>query len=113
MLWPVSNGSGTYCGSWLLQDDGQARWADMQQREADSQENFKNGMRSAMGLDDGPVIRVDRANEAARCARLRGEKTPLVTTFAFVTGIALVVALVRRYQPRSGGDGSVQDATSA
>lgn len=102
MLWPVSNGTGTHCGSWLLQDDGQARLADINQREADNLENFRNGMRSTMGLDDGPVIRVNRANTAARCANERGEMTPIVATLAIASGIALVVGLIRRYQPAGG-----------
>lgn len=112
-LWPVSNGRGTDCGSWLLQGDGQARLADSRQSGIDLEENSREGLRSAMGLGDGPVIRVNRAGEVASCARERGEMTPTITALALISGVALVVALVRRYQPRSDGGGPAQDTTPA
>jgi hypothetical protein len=100
-FWPVDNSQGTDCGSWALKDDSSAAAKDSDFDLGDTTKDLTRaladrylGDNSAESLGLG-----DNTSQVQACASARGDQTSEIVIFGLAGAAALVVGLIRRYQP--------------
>ncbi|MCK0519594.1 hypothetical protein [Williamsia sp. DF01-3] len=100
-FWPVDNSQGTGCGSWALKDDSSAAAKDSEFNLGDTTKDLTRaladrylGDNSANSLGLG-----DNTSQVQACESARGDQTNEVVIFGLAGAAALVVGLIRRYQP--------------
>ena len=100
-LWNVDNRDGIACGGWMFPNDSWAKSADASQ----SSDNAMDAYRSSLlgGRYAGDPTSTEQVDA---CAAARGERTPFVIVLGVATLAALVVGVLRRYQPRGTSDGN-------
>lgn len=104
-LWPVSNSNGTDCGSWVERNDTKAAYEDAKSvSKVDS-------ILGQYGSSYRDLVGEKNTAEVDKCHAARDAKNFPLTLLAVGTGAALVVGIIRRYQP-AGGRASEDAATS-
>lgn len=81
-FWNVDNQDGIHCGSWISPNDSHAKIADLED------------------YADPRYFSNDR--QRTDCAEARKDRTPILVALAALTVAALVVGILRRYQPGGG-----------
>ena len=100
-FWSVDNSQGTDCGSWALKDDSSAVAKDAEFNLGDTTKDLTRALADrylgdnsadSLGLDDN-------TSQVQACASARGDQTSEIVIFGLAGAAALVVGLIRRYQP--------------
>lgn len=90
---------GVDCGSWAAQNNSAAELADANQNLTNSQNQLGSALLNDSDTYGGTASHSTYAADG--CADARGNYTVGVAIFAILAIVALVVGVIRRYQPRS------------
>ena len=90
-LWNVDNRDGVHCGSWLSPNDQNAVAADYDYAESRRKEHPTNFYSSTEQVES--------------CAKAHEGREQLLIVFTVVALAALVLGVIRRYQPRGAPSG--------
>ena len=100
-FWPVDNSQGTGCGSWALKDDSSAVAKDAEFNLGDTTKDLTRALADRyLGDNSANSLGLsDNTSQVQACESARGDQTSEIVIFGLAGAAALVVGLIRRYQP--------------
>jgi hypothetical protein len=100
-FWPVDNSQGTDCGSWALKENTSAAAKDADFDLGDTTKDLTRALADRyLGNNSAESLGLAKtSSEVQACASARGDQTSEIVIFGLLGGAALVIGLIRRYQP--------------